>query len=158
MLYVHFAQASISLPCTLRKCKNSETSCHGSNNCYVWALDIQQLSKRNDETSTASTIVNKCRAVTKRRDNDIEFLLLNEHTNEVGESSTSNQNDDYDDYDNDVTPAEVVSAAAATAAASASTEEHISHDNEETDSDSQCKEFAPSESSKDENSSTWTER
>ncbi|KAJ6645653.1 Protein goliath, partial [Pseudolycoriella hygida] len=39
---------SISLPCTLRKCKGSD-SCRGSNNCYVWAMDFGQLSKRMDK-------------------------------------------------------------------------------------------------------------
>lgn len=39
---------TISLPCTLRKCKGSD-SCRGSNNCYVWAMDFEQLSKRMDK-------------------------------------------------------------------------------------------------------------
>lgn len=48
--YNSFCQVreSISLPCTLRKCKGSD-SCRGSNNCYVWAMDFEQLSKRMDK-------------------------------------------------------------------------------------------------------------
>lgn len=72
-----FLQA-VSLPCTLRK-KKSDISCHGSNNCYLWAAEI--AAKRNSESSTAS-IVNKCWSTSTKHDqDDIESLLLNEHTN-----------------------------------------------------------------------------
>lgn len=37
---------SISLPCTLKKCKHSDTSCRGSNNCYIWALDFNELAQK----------------------------------------------------------------------------------------------------------------
>lgn len=51
LIYIfHYFQIreSISLPCTLRKCKGSD-SCRGSNNCYVWAMDFEQLNKRMDK-------------------------------------------------------------------------------------------------------------
>ncbi|XP_055310471.1 E3 ubiquitin-protein ligase goliath isoform X2 [Sitodiplosis mosellana] len=97
-------QRAVSLPCTLRK-KNSDSSCHGSNNCYVWALEIQQFAaKRNGETSTAGAIVNKCLSSSTKHDNDdIESLLLNEHTNQ-GESSASNQVSDQHDDEIDTPP------------------------------------------------------
>lgn len=83
-----FLQQAVSLPCTLRK-KNSDSSCHGSNNCYVWAaLEIQQIAKRNEESSTASAIVNKCLSTSSKHDaDDIESLLLNEHTSASDEMS-----------------------------------------------------------------------
>lgn len=92
------------MPCTLRK-KNSDSSCHGSNNCYVWALEIQQIAaKRNGESSTAGAIVNKClSSSTKRGDEDIESLILNEHTNQ-GECSASNQVSEQHDDDETDTP------------------------------------------------------
>lgn len=84
------------MPCTLRK-KNSDSSCHGSNNCYVWALEIQQIAaKRNGESSTAGAIVNKCLSSSKHDKDDIESLLLNE-----GEISTSNQASDQHDDETD---------------------------------------------------------
>lgn len=39
-------ETSISLPCTLRRCKNAESLRRGSNNCRAWALNFQQLSKK----------------------------------------------------------------------------------------------------------------
>lgn len=56
----------------------------------MWALEIQQIAKRNDECSTAGAIVNKCRSnVSKQDSDDIESLLLNEQPQ--GESSASDQ-------------------------------------------------------------------
>lgn len=62
---------AVSLPCTLRK-KNTDNSCHGgSNNCYLWALDV--MTKRNDDCSN-------CLSPNVRHEkDDIECLLLNEH-------------------------------------------------------------------------------
>lgn len=84
------------MPCTLRK-KNSDNSCHGSNNCYVWAaLEIQQIAKRNEECSTASAIVNKCLSTSSKHDaEDIESLLLNEHTQD--ETSASDETSEHPD-------------------------------------------------------------
>lgn len=40
---------------------------------------MQQIVKRNNESSTASNIVNKCLSPTTKHDNDdIEYVLLNE--------------------------------------------------------------------------------
>lgn len=81
--------------------KNTENSCHGSNNCYVWALELQQYGKRADDSSTASNIINKCLSTTttKHDNDDIECLLLNEHMNQ-GESSASDQNfEQFDETD-----------------------------------------------------------
>lgn len=68
------------MPCTLRK-KNSDSSCHGgSNNCYLWALDV--MAKRNDDCSNSPVVRHK-------KDDDIEQLLLNEQ--EPCETSASDQ-------------------------------------------------------------------
>lgn len=59
------------MPCTLRK-KNSDSSCHGgSNNCYLWALDV--MAKRNDDGSNCVS------PIVRHGKDDIEHLLLNEH-------------------------------------------------------------------------------
>lgn len=57
----------------------------------MWALEIQQIAKRYDDSSAAGAIVNKCLSTTtKHNKDDSECLLLNEHTNH-GESSASDQ-------------------------------------------------------------------
>ncbi|XP_031620664.1 protein goliath [Contarinia nasturtii] len=87
-------QRAVSLPCTLRKI--SDNSCSGTN-FYLRALEIQQIAanKRNGESNnTAGAFVNKClSASTKHDKDDIESLLLNEHTNQVQENSASNKPD-----------------------------------------------------------------
>lgn len=91
------------MPCTLRK-KNSDSSCHGSNNCYVWALEIQQFAAKRNGESSAGAIVNKCLSSSTKHDNDDnEALLLNEHMNQ-SESSASNQVADQHDDDEIDTP------------------------------------------------------
>lgn len=73
LLLFLFSLQAVSLPCTLRK-KNSDNSCHGgSNNCYLWALQLDVMTKRNDDCS-------HCLSPMARHDkDDIECLLLNEH-------------------------------------------------------------------------------
>lgn len=79
---------SISLPCTLRKCKTqsaTDSTCHGSNNCYMWTLDYQQLMKKIDKLDrdnattkpTASPAVcPRSRTIcTDAHGSDNEFLL-----------------------------------------------------------------------------------
>lgn len=67
---------SISLPCTLRKCKGSD-SCRGSNNCYVWAMDFEQLSKRMDKLEKGCPKSKTLCADAKDSDNE---CLLTERT------------------------------------------------------------------------------
>lgn len=79
--------------------KSSENSCHGSNNCYVWALDVQQCGKRNDETR-AGAIKTKCLSTTTKHDkDDIECLLLNEHTNQCESNASEQTSDQFDETD-----------------------------------------------------------
>lgn len=95
-------QQAVSLPCTLRK--DSDSSCHGSNNCYAWALEIQQIAAKRNGESSAGAIVSKCLSSSTKHDNDDnEALLLNEHTNQA-ESSASNQVSDQYDEDEIDTP------------------------------------------------------
>lgn len=55
----------------------------------MWALELQQAAKRSDESNnTASNIVNKCLS-THNDNDDIEFLLSNEHNQ--GETNASDQ-------------------------------------------------------------------
>lgn len=66
-----FSLQAISLPCTLRK-KNS-ANCHGgSNNCYLWALQLDVMTKRNDDCSNCLS------PMARHGKDDIECLLLNE--------------------------------------------------------------------------------
>lgn len=78
-----FSLQAVSLPCTLRK-KNSDNSCHGgSNNCYLWAIHLDVMSKRNENCSN-------CLSPNARHEKeDIECLLLNEHN--PCETSASDQ-------------------------------------------------------------------
>lgn len=99
----------------------------------MWALDIQQVAKRSEEVSATSAILNKCRAVAKKHDSDIEFLLLNEQAQD--ETCTSSH--DIDDYQEAV---ENITAI----------EDHECSDNDELDADSQHGD----ETKSDDNSST----
>lgn len=56
----------------------------------MWALELQQAAKRSDECNATTNGVNKCLSTTPNNDNDdIEFLLLNEHNQD--ETSASDQ-------------------------------------------------------------------
>lgn len=69
------------------------------------ALEIHQIAanKRNGESTTAATFVNKC--LTKHDKDDIESLLLNEHTNQVENSaSNSDKPDDSIDTNDQLSP------------------------------------------------------
>lgn len=96
------------MPCTLRK-KNSDSSCHGSNNCYVWALEIQQIAAKRNGESSAGAIVNKCLSSSTKHDNDDnEALLLNEHTDQAecsaSNQTSSDQRDEEDEIDTPTNP------------------------------------------------------
>lgn len=60
--------------------------CHGSNNCYVRALDISaKAAKLLEDTSLASALASKRRSTPSKPDNDDgEFLLLNEQAQAEG--------------------------------------------------------------------------
>lgn len=57
----------------MRKCKGPPDSCRGSNNCYVWALDFQQLSKKMDKLDKGCPKSKTLCAENQGSDN--EFLL-----------------------------------------------------------------------------------
>lgn len=60
--------------------------CHGSNNCYVRALDVSgKATKFLEDTSLVSAIANKRRSTSSKHENsDDEFLLLNEQVQAEG--------------------------------------------------------------------------
>lgn len=88
-------EAPVSLPCTLRRFKPSEHSCRGSNNCYVWSLNFQQLKDAVtsaatetisnmetddvEQTPTPSTSTKRNSVVTNET-GDQESLLANEYS------------------------------------------------------------------------------
>lgn len=60
--------------------------CHGSNNCYIRALDISaKAAKLLEDTSLASALASKRRSTSSKPDaDDSEFLLLNEQAQAEG--------------------------------------------------------------------------
>lgn len=60
--------------------------CHGSNNCYVRALDVSaKAAKFLEDTSLGNAIANKRRSTSSKHENsDDEFLLLNEQAQAEG--------------------------------------------------------------------------
>lgn len=106
-----FIQASISLPCSARNTnENLESRCRGSNNCYVWALDIEKTIKRFEDSTLGSVIANKRRATasSKHDKSDVEFLLLNEHTQNGASVSQQSNDDRADEVDMPTTNVEIV--------------------------------------------------
>ena len=100
-------RASISLPCTLKKCKSSN-DCRGSNNCYVWALDFQQLTKKTEKIekgcpkskTTCGNGTNVSNNPTANRESDNEFLLSNIDLGGM-DSSSENSASEKEDRDRD---------------------------------------------------------
>lgn len=74
---------SISLPCTLKKCKSPhESPCRGgSNNCYAWALDGQNAVTIGGTCPKSQTVCGTVIANSDRhgdKDNDNQLLLTSE--------------------------------------------------------------------------------
>lgn len=90
--------------------ENLENRCRGSNNCYVWALDMEKTIKRFEDSTLGSVIANKRRATasSKHDKSDVEFLLLNEYTQNEASVSQQSNDDSVDDIDMPTTNVEVV--------------------------------------------------
>lgn len=94
--YLNFSfqlHTSISLPSTLKKCKSAnESPCRGSNNCYVWALENQQMPANEvgggcpkSQTTCGSVATHSNAGATK--DSDNQLLLTSEQGISVDSSN-----------------------------------------------------------------------
>lgn len=100
-------ETSISLPCTLRRCKRSQSLRRDSNNCHAWALNSQQFSKKAEQLEAIGVVrthadissdnetneIDGCDGddisadenlgsdrLHPKEDGDSEYLLSNEHS------------------------------------------------------------------------------